>query len=82
VTGLDATALTWILVAGAATGVGGLLLLVLPRPSERQLDIMLGFTAGVMLAATAFSLLVPALDRGSLAEVLAGFAAGGLNAFG
>jgi ZIP family zinc transporter len=29
-----------------------------------------------MLAATAFSLLVPALDRGSLGEVLAGFALG------
>ena len=38
--------------------------------------MLLGFTAGVMLAATAFSLLVPALDRGSLGEVLVGFALG------
>jgi len=50
----------------------------MPRPSELLLDVLLGFTAGVMLAATVFSLLVPALDEGSLAEVLAGLAAGGL----
>lgn len=69
--------LFWILAAGAATGVGGLWLLVMPRPSELLLDVLLGFTAGVMLAATAFSLLVPALDEGGLPEVLAGVAAGG-----
>ena len=70
--------LPWILGAGAATGVGGLALLVVPRPSDRQLDALLGFTAGVMLAATSFSLLVPALDLGALWEVLLGLAAGGL----
>jgi ZIP family zinc transporter len=40
------------------------------------LDALLGFTAGVMLAATAFSLLVPALDRGTVWEVVAGLALG------
>ena len=40
------------------------------------LDTLLGFTAGVMLAATAFSLLVPAFDRGGLLEVVVGFALG------
>jgi ZIP family zinc transporter len=82
VVGLDATSLTWILAAGAATGAGGLFLLATPRPSERTLDVLLGFTAGVMLAATAFSLLVPALDRGGVPEVLAGFACGGLVVVG
>jgi zinc transporter, ZIP family len=52
-------------------------LLAFRHPSERLLDVLLGFTAGVMLAATAFSLLVPSIERGSLAEVLAGFALGG-----
>jgi ZIP family zinc transporter len=51
-------------------------LLFLSSPGSRTIDTLLGFTAGVMLAATAFSLLVPALDRGTLAEVLAGFALG------
>jgi ZIP family zinc transporter len=75
---IDAETLRWILAAGAATGVGGLALLLMPRPSDFLLDVLLGFTAGVMLAATAFSLLVPALEEGSLAEVLAGVAAGGI----
>jgi zinc transporter, ZIP family len=75
---VDAETLVWILAAGLATGVGGLGLLFLPRPSDYLLDALLGFTAGVMLAATAFSLLVPALDEGTLAEVLAGVLVGGL----
>lgn len=68
--------LAWIVGSGLCTGLGGLFLLVVRRPSGRLLDILLGFTAGVMLAATAFSLLVPALDRGGIGEVSAGFALG------
>ncbi|HEU4450284.1 MAG TPA: ZIP family metal transporter [Gaiellaceae bacterium] len=75
---MDAVAVAAILSAGAATAVGGLFLLVVPHPSDLVLSILLGFTAGVMLAATAFSLLVPALDLGSLGEVLAGFGLGAL----
>jgi ZIP family zinc transporter len=63
--------------AGLATGIGGLGVLLVRDPSGRLLDAMLGFTAGVMLAATAFSLLVPALGQGSLGEVLIGFTLGG-----
>jgi len=66
----------WIVGSGAATAVGGLGVLVLRRPSERALDVLMGFTAGVMLAATTFSLLVPALDRGGVGEVVAGLLAG------
>lgn len=62
--------------AGLATGVGGLAILLVRRQSNRTLDVLLGFTAGVMLAATVFSLLVPALDRGGVWEVVAGVAAG------
>ncbi|HET9214840.1 MAG TPA: ZIP family metal transporter [Gaiellaceae bacterium] len=75
---MDATAVAAILAAGAATGIGGLFLLVVPHPSGVVLSALLGFTGGVMLAATAFSLLVPALELGSLAEVLAGFVLGAL----
>jgi zinc transporter, ZIP family len=46
------------------------------QPNALTLDTLLGFTAAVMLAATAFSLLVPALDRRALGEVLLGFALG------
>jgi ZIP family zinc transporter len=65
-----------MLGCGLATGIGGLPILALRRPGDRLLDTLLGFTAGVMLAATAFSLLVPALDRGSVAEVVGGLAVG------
>jgi ZIP family zinc transporter len=66
----------WIVASGLATGVGGLGVLAIRSTSDRVLDALLGFTAGVMLAATAFSLLVPALDRGTVWEVVAGLALG------
>jgi ZIP family zinc transporter len=65
-----------LVVPGLATGLGGVAVLIFRRPSALTLDTLLGFTAGVMLAATAFSLLVPALERGPLGEVLIGFALG------
>ena len=74
---MDVQTLAWIVGSGLATALGGAALLVVQRPSARTLDALLGFTAGVMLAATVFSLLVPALDRGGVVEVLLGFLAGG-----
>lgn len=50
------------LIAGLATGVGALPVLFTRRISDVLLDVLLGFAAGVMLAATAFSLLVPAIS--------------------
>lgn len=48
--------------AGAATGIGGLPILVTQSISRRAQDTMLGFGAGVMLAATSFSLIIPGID--------------------
>ena len=50
-------------LAGLATGVGALPILIKEDFSRRTLDLMLGFAAGVMLAASSFSLLVPAFDH-------------------
>ena len=74
---MDAETLGWIFASGLCTAIGGAFLLLVRNPTGRLLDVLLGFTAGVMLAATAFSLLVPALERGGLEEVLVGFALGG-----
>jgi ZIP family zinc transporter len=74
---MDFETLAWIVGSGLATAIGGAGLLLVRRPSARLLDALLGFTAGVMLGATIFSLLVPALERGGAAEVLLGFLAGG-----
>lgn len=57
------------LVAGAATGLGTLPILVFGNPSERAGDTMLGFAAGVMLAASFFSLIIPGIAE---AESLVG----------
>lgn len=47
------------LIAGLGTGIGALPILFTKRLSDRIQGIMLGFGGGVMLAATAFSLIVP-----------------------
>ncbi|MEM1546314.1 MAG: ZIP family metal transporter [Candidatus Methanomethylicia archaeon] len=52
------------ILAGLATGVGALPVILVRKVSDSVLDILLGFAAGVMLAATAFSLLVPAIELG------------------
>lgn len=52
------------LAAGLATGVGALPALFVKNFSDNVMDALLGFAAGVMLAATAFSLLVPSIALG------------------
>lgn len=51
--------------AALATALGALPVLFLRRVSQRTEDLMLGFAAGVMLAASAFSLIVPSLETGT-----------------
>ena len=58
--------------AAAATAAGTLPVLFSRSYSQRGFDCFLGFGAGVMLAATAFSLLLPALS--SAADLLGGSA--------
>jgi ZIP family zinc transporter len=53
------------LLAGLATGLGAMPILFTRRISDILLDVMLGFSAGVMLATTSFSLIVPAIDLSS-----------------
>ncbi|MGE0823722.1 MAG: ZIP family metal transporter [Candidatus Binatia bacterium] len=64
------------LAAGAATGVGALPSLFLSGTSEKVMDTMLGFAAGVMISASAFSLIVPALALGGLWITVCGIALG------
>ncbi|MEW6221172.1 MAG: ZIP family metal transporter [Thermodesulfobacteriota bacterium] len=67
------------LAAGVATGVGALPVLVVRAISLRLQDTMLGFGAGVMLAATSFSLVAPGIEAASGlwgSEVLAALVVG------
>ncbi len=47
---------------GLFTGLGALPVLIKTNVSRKLLDYLLGFAAGVMLAATSFSLIIPALE--------------------
>lgn len=49
-------------LAGVATGIGGIPILFGKRLSLKAQDTLLGFSAGVMLSASFFSLLLPAVE--------------------
>ena len=53
------------ILAGLATGLGALPVLFFKDVSRKTLNTMLGGAAGVMLAATAFSLIVPGIQYGN-----------------
>lgn len=71
--------LTASLLAGLATGAGAIPILFFRKISDRLLDIMLGFAAGVMLAASSFSLIVPAIDLGGVWVTVVGLAIGAVT---
>lgn len=52
------------MAAGLATGIGSIPIFFTRNISRRLLDALLGVAAGVMLAATSFSLIVPAIEKG------------------
>ena len=54
------------LIAGSLTAVGALPVLFGRIPAQATRDLSLGFAAGVMLSASFFSLIIPALDAAEL----------------
>ncbi len=70
---------TWLLTAAGAGFV-----LLTGTLSRRVLDVMLGFAAGVMIAASVWSLLIPAMDMAQMQgktgwyQAAVGFVAGGI----
>jgi len=66
------------MLTGLATGVGALPILVTTNVSDRLLDTLLGFAAGVMLAATAFSLIIPAIELGGIWPATLGILVGAI----
>ncbi|WP_199330703.1 ZIP family metal transporter [Microcoleus sp. FACHB-68] len=53
------------LFAGLATGIGAIPIFLIPNITKRIQGMMMGFGAGVMLAATSFSLIIPAIEAAS-----------------
>jgi ZIP family zinc transporter len=66
-----AGAATWALTALGAAGV-----LLVRQVRRRPLDGMLGFAAGVMVAASCWSLLIPAMARGGVGPAVTGLLGG------
>ena len=64
------------LVAGLATGLGGLFVALFDGFDMRTYDGLLGFAAGVMTAVATFGLIPEALAQGSLVLTLLGIALG------
>jgi ZIP family zinc transporter len=52
------------LLAGAATGLGAFPVLFTKKISDKVLDTLLAFSAGIMLATTAFDLIIPSIKFG------------------
>ncbi|NGP45403.1 ZIP family metal transporter [Bacillaceae bacterium SIJ1] len=59
-------------LSAMATGVGALPILIFQNVTHRWRDIMLAFTAGVMMAAATFSLIPQALTEGRFIEIVLG----------
>lgn len=59
------------------TAIGALPVLVLVRAPRRLMDVLMGFAGGVMVAASCWSLLVPAMALGTVWEAVLGLGVGG-----
>ncbi|MFQ6075229.1 MAG: ZIP family metal transporter [Candidatus Bathyarchaeia archaeon] len=66
------------LIAGSATGIGGLVVLVFGRVSDRIMGFLIGFAGGVMLIVSFLDLFIEALAILSYLEVTLAFAVGAL----
>ncbi len=66
------------LLAGLATGLGALPIFLTRKVSDKLQDIFMGFGAGVMLAATSFSLIIPGLNAAGNDAKAAGIIALGI----
>ena len=58
------TLILGLTIPGLMTGVGAIPALFAKNVKRKGLDMMLGFSAGIMLAATGFSLIVPSIEAG------------------
>lgn len=52
------------IIPGIMTGVGAIPIFFVKDIKQKALDILLGLAAGIMLAATCFSLIIPSLETG------------------
>lgn len=68
------------LLAGAMTGIGGLVVMLGGPPDEKRQNLLMGFAAGVMIAAAFFSLIIPGIERAQMSGSSRELAAAGVIA--
>lgn len=68
--------LSYGVLAGLATTLGALIVVLFGRPGDRTIAAFLGLAAGVMLAVVGFDLLPSAIFNGGWCETLLGFGCG------
>lgn len=64
------------IVAGLATCLGCIIVLLLGNPRERTLSALFGLAAGIMMAVVVLDLIPSALEQGSVRQTSAGFSIG------
>ncbi|MGB9749814.1 MAG: ZIP family metal transporter [Caldisericia bacterium] len=68
-----------LIIPGLLTGLGAIPVLFIKKGiSFKVIDALLGFAAGVMLAATFFSLLLPSLEMGGILITILGLISGAI----
>lgn len=63
-------------LASISTGLGAIPVLIFRKVSHRLYDILLGFSAGIMIAAASFNLIIPSLNIGGLVKCVLGLVCG------
>lgn len=63
-------------LAGIATGLGTILVIIFGKPSKAMMSLTLGFASGIMLAISAFDLLPESLNLGGMPFTIGGFLMG------
>lgn len=69
-------------LAGAATGLGAVIVIIFGKPSKPLMSLTLGFASGIMLAISAFDLLPEAVNLGGMVNAVSGFLLGAGLLFG
>lgn len=64
------------IIAGLATCLGAVLVILLGKPGERMLSVLFGMAAGIMLAVVLLDLVPTAMAFGSLRQTILGFCLG------
>ncbi len=66
------------LLTGLCTGIGAIPILFVKKLNKKTEDILLGFAAGVMLFAGAYSLILPCIEDGHVLQAIIGILAGSI----